>query len=80
MIFVNTPGSYDPDNDPHKPKVGDSIPHPLGKGDVIGRVKVLTTREEIAFLQLRADEHDDPWDFIVGHPTRPFVQYLVWKA
>jgi len=67
---------YDPDNDPHKPNVGDPIPAAAG-GGTVGRVEVVTGPE---FITRITDPGPDPFDVAKDHPERPFVKYLVWRA
>jgi hypothetical protein len=65
---------YDPQNDPHYPKVGDKIDN----GRVVVKVKHIEASDLYKLLTGKEQPEDVEHIMIVDNPDRPYLKYLVW--
>lgn len=65
---------YDPQNDPHYPKVGDKIDDER----VVAKVKHIEASELYKLLTAKEQPEDVEHIMIVDNPDRPYLKYLVW--
>jgi hypothetical protein len=65
---------YDPNTDPHYPKVGDVI----DSERVVSKVKHIEASDLYKLLTAKEQPEDVEHIMIVDNPERPYLKYLVW--